>query len=241
LQPRGLCGQLVPHSDVESAARAYLHAIRELVPHGPIHLVGHSYGGWVAAELARQWLEQGGQPGALIVLDSRAPSGTQPPARCHTRAEALERLVQLYEMNLGRPMQLAAADFAVLESEQQLQLLLSKLIEFRIMPANTRIEALRGIVRVFASNINTRYLPDAGYPHPVHLVLAPGERGADDAERLAQWRHHAPQTQLWRAPGNHLTLLSQPHVQALADWMRPLLLTAGPVPGEAHEQRMQTC
>ncbi|MDE2036696.1 MAG: amino acid adenylation domain-containing protein, partial [Pseudomonas sp.] len=47
LQPRGLDGEVVPHSQVEAAARCYLQALEQECPSGPVHLVGHSFGGWV--------------------------------------------------------------------------------------------------------------------------------------------------------------------------------------------------
>ncbi|WP_256349730.1 thioesterase domain-containing protein, partial [Pseudomonas gingeri] len=52
LQPRGLDGAGAPHSRVESAARHYLQAIEQSHSHGPLHLIGHSFGGWVAFEMA---------------------------------------------------------------------------------------------------------------------------------------------------------------------------------------------
>lgn len=52
LQPRGLDGEAVPHSQVEAAAQCYLAALAHECPRGPVHLVGHSFGGWVALEMA---------------------------------------------------------------------------------------------------------------------------------------------------------------------------------------------
>ena len=54
-QARGLEGRYVPHSRVEAAARSYVREIESLYPQGPLHLVGHSFGGWVAHAMAG-WL-----------------------------------------------------------------------------------------------------------------------------------------------------------------------------------------
>jgi len=32
------------------------------------------------------------------------------------------------------------------------------------------------------------------------------------------WKQWAPQAISWAGPGNHMTILNQPHVQILADW-----------------------
>src|SRR5262249_20929612 len=47
LQPRGLVDDQVPHSSVLTAATNYVRAITEQYPDGPLHLLGHSFGGCV--------------------------------------------------------------------------------------------------------------------------------------------------------------------------------------------------
>ncbi|MET5019861.1 alpha/beta fold hydrolase, partial [Burkholderia pseudomallei] len=76
LQPRGLCGSMVPYLDVETAARAYLRRIRKAAPRGPYHLVGHSFGGGVAYEIACRLQEQGERVATLMLLDPERPGAT---------------------------------------------------------------------------------------------------------------------------------------------------------------------
>ncbi|MBV8466230.1 MAG: amino acid adenylation domain-containing protein, partial [Burkholderiales bacterium] len=229
LQPRGLCGTMVPHGDVASAARAYLREIREVAPRGPYRLCGHSFGGWVACEIARQLQAAGETVATLVVLDSEAPVGP-PPHAPYTRVEMLMRLIDIYEMSLGRSLALSPERLGTLDADAQLSLLHARLVENGVMPRNSNVQTLRGIVRVFATNLNTHYAPKDPYPGTVHLVAAPGYiRGATadpgfDPDTLADaWRRFAPDTRLWVAPGNHMTLLAQPHVNRLAEWMMPLL------------------
>lgn len=73
LQPRGLDGESVPHSLVEAAARHYLQALEHEYPHGPVHLIGHSFGGWVAFEMAASLQSQGREVASLTVIDSESP------------------------------------------------------------------------------------------------------------------------------------------------------------------------
>jgi len=75
LQPRGLEGELVPQSTVLAAAESYLRAINEIYPKGPIHLVGHSFGGWVAFEMAKLLVDAETKCviASLTILDSEAP------------------------------------------------------------------------------------------------------------------------------------------------------------------------
>ncbi len=74
LQPRGLDGRAALRTSVPGLARHYLHAVREVQPHGPYLLGGRCFGGLVAFEMARM-LEARGEPVALLlVLDSIGPS-----------------------------------------------------------------------------------------------------------------------------------------------------------------------
>lgn len=221
LQPRGLCGELVPHCDVQHAAQCYVDALLTLLPSGPFHLAGHSYGGWVALEMARR-METLGRPAlSLFVLDSRAPCDIGAHRAFHPPAQALEQLVDLYNLHLSQPMALRAADFAPLPEQSQLRLLLGELIKAKLFPALASIDMLRGIVRVFRSNLNTSYALAQPYSGPLHLVLADG---SDDREELARnWRRHAPATRSFFSDGNHISLLSPPFVDTLGAYMRDVM------------------
>jgi acetoacetyl-CoA synthetase len=62
IKARGLSGQEPPLDSVPAMAEAYLESIRTIQPSGPYLLAGHSFGGLVAFEMARQ----------LRILDERA-------------------------------------------------------------------------------------------------------------------------------------------------------------------------
>ena len=60
-------------TSIEELASSYLSEIRSLLPKGPYLLGGHSYGGLVAFEMARQLHAQGVGPALLIVIDAVVP------------------------------------------------------------------------------------------------------------------------------------------------------------------------
>ncbi|NOU23274.1 MAG: hypothetical protein HOO93_16105, partial [Methyloglobulus sp.] len=229
LQPRGLDGILVPHIDVSTAARAYIKAIRKVSPTGPYRLLGHSFGGWVVFEMALQLIAVGEQIDNLIVLDSEAPSIPGNKKQRYSRVGMLLELVKLYELSINRPMALSADDFSMIDNEQQLKLLLTRLIEVELMPSRTSIETLRGIVRVFDTNLSTDYIPKDFYSGQLHLVgVTNSENNKLDKDKkfqelITQWQQHVPKVAFWEGPGNHMTLLSPPHVLKLAEWLNPLL------------------
>lgn len=96
MQPRGLEGDLVPYLDVPTAARAYVRSLREVQPVGPYRLVGHSFGGWVAFEMALLLAAQGEAISDLFIVDSNALDDAATTAKTTGRVPALLKLIDLY-------------------------------------------------------------------------------------------------------------------------------------------------
>jgi thioesterase domain-containing protein len=71
-----------PHRSLEEMAAAYIHAIRSVQDSGPYHLVGWSFGGNVAHEMAVQ-LQAVGEQTALIIMDGypAEPENADPPGQ----------------------------------------------------------------------------------------------------------------------------------------------------------------
>jgi thioesterase domain-containing protein len=59
-------------ASVVGLARAYADSIIDRVPDGPIHLVGHSAGGWYAHAVAAELIERGRTVGLLAMFDTHA-------------------------------------------------------------------------------------------------------------------------------------------------------------------------
>jgi acyl transferase domain-containing protein/thioesterase domain-containing protein/acyl carrier protein len=69
IESRGLSGLPVDYN-VEAMARHYIEQIRERQPHGPYFVVGHSFGGLVTYEIARQLTAQNETMGLVGLLDT---------------------------------------------------------------------------------------------------------------------------------------------------------------------------
>jgi len=72
-QPRGLEARQVPDWSVSQHARRHLADIRRIQPRGPYHLVGFSFGGLVAYEVAQRLTAAGEQVALLALLDPDLP------------------------------------------------------------------------------------------------------------------------------------------------------------------------
>lgn len=69
LHPRGLDGKTAPSSTMADLAADAVDAMRQHTPDGPYRLIGYSFGGVVAFEMARQLLSAGEAVSHLILLD----------------------------------------------------------------------------------------------------------------------------------------------------------------------------
>lgn len=69
-----------PERSVQEAARAHVALVRQVQPHGPYHLAGHSFGGIVAFEMAQQLRALGEEVALLAILDSFPPDPALHPA-----------------------------------------------------------------------------------------------------------------------------------------------------------------
>ncbi|CAB3787759.1 alpha/beta fold hydrolase [Pararobbsia alpina] len=226
LQPRGLDGALVPYSSVEAAAEANLKAIDAVQSDGPIHLIGHSFGGWVVFEMASRLLARGRIVASLTLIDSEAPGGDGMVGKPYTATGVLERLVEAMQLAAGESFGIDAAVLRAQDDAGQMRQLHSGMVRVGMLPQRSTPDAMRGPARVFGTALRTIYLPRHPYTGPVRLVVVDDPALDVASNQLAQretiegWRRHAPNLCVWHVPGNHFTVLKAPHVQELAVWWR---------------------
>jgi amino acid adenylation domain-containing protein len=78
LQARGIDGRARPLDNLPGMATLYLEEVRTVQPHGPFRLGGYCAGGWVALEMARQLEAQGESVDLVALIDCYHPR-LQPP------------------------------------------------------------------------------------------------------------------------------------------------------------------
>ena len=103
LQAVGLDGKRPPLDSVEQTAQANIAALKTIQPGDPYSLIGHSYGGVVAYEMARILLEQGEGVSSLILLDSIAPEIMQRNLAHDEVAELVEACMAVADIYGARP------------------------------------------------------------------------------------------------------------------------------------------
>ncbi|MGY2402552.1 amino acid adenylation domain-containing protein [Pseudomonas sp. SDO5271_S396] len=221
LQPRGLDGEAVPHSQVEAAARCYLTALEQECPRGPVHLVGHSFGGWVALEMALRLQAAGREVASLTVIDSESPLRAGQP---YTTTAALVRLIESMQLSAGRSLGIDLEDFALRDERAQQQALHGGMVGVGLLPARASVDAMAGPARTYAAALRTRYRPQQRFNGVVRLVLAQDpalDAAGNQREQglmIEGWERQGRSLEVWYGEGNHFTLLKAPNVGGLARW-----------------------
>ncbi|MGB8985492.1 MAG: alpha/beta fold hydrolase [Candidatus Sulfotelmatobacter sp.] len=81
IQARGIDGREEPFDRIEDMAQFYLEALKVLQPEGPYALIGYSFGGLVALEMAQRLSDEGKHIQLLVLVDAyphpRQMSGRQ--------------------------------------------------------------------------------------------------------------------------------------------------------------------
>jgi thioesterase domain-containing protein len=226
LQPQGMDGLLVPHSTVQAAAETYLHAVQELHPRGAVHLLGHSFGGWVAFEMAQKLRDTGRGIGSLTIVDSDIPDDKDSAIKEYTPSEITLEWVAILGQKLGRSLGITIGDLELLDERGVRELLHKRLVVAGLMQPKSKPDILRGPLRIFATALRTNYTPGSVFDGPARFVLV-DDRKLDfagnrqrQAEMVAGWRAWIPNLVSSHAPGNHMTVLDSPNVDVLADLLR---------------------
>lgn len=222
MQPRGIDGLAPLCTTVETAADAVVAQIGQLLPQGPLRLVGHSFGGWIAFETALRLRAAGRAIVSLDLLDSRAPD----PASDHREWDDLSVLVHwatLLALSAGRPLGLDAETLRPLSAQARLQLVHRRMGEAGLLPMRSAPSSIAGALRMFAACMRTRYTPSGTYDgtlRVVHLRNPALDAEANARAALARrdgWATHALRVQLLCGEGNHMTGIRGAHARTLAE------------------------
>jgi thioesterase domain-containing protein len=210
LEAPALLGRDGETPTLQEAARRYVDTIRTLQPEGPYHLIGHSFGGWVALEAARQLSEAGATVAPVVLVDTQAPR-----AEGHgDRGYALREYLALIGLQSEHEHELDADTLAALPPTEQARPIFEAMRRGRLLPANARLEDFVPVLEMFCRQCAIGYRPQGAFGGLALLLRAvPGE-----AVDLDAWRLHEPQLRSFDVPGSdHLSILKPPHVDRVIE------------------------
>jgi thioesterase domain-containing protein len=230
LQARGLEDEGEPFATIEEMAARYATEIRAVQPSGPYRIGGWSFGGLAAFELARQLRAAGEEVELLAILDA-APGvddgGAPAPAATENGNHTgwLITIAEYIKGLRGKDLAVTAADLEPLDPDSQLRFFVERLQRAGITHSGDSLAQLRRLLRVFKTNVRAfrRYVPRP-YPGAITLIRAEGARFDPALGPDLGWEKLSPDPidrQL--VPGDHITLLAEPHVRTLAERLRARL------------------
>lgn len=216
VQAKGVDPRETPHETIDEAASAYVEAIRELQPAGPYALGGYSYGGLIAYEMACKFRDLGEEVDFLALLDTDIHPRNLPLAnRVLYHASVPLRLAR----KLAAVPLLSWPAYLRKRAEIALNRLLIRLdLRERGKPLNEWSEPLpESSERMYEISLRAflGFRPRA-FESTVHFFRAT-ERTFGECEPLPAWKRAAARVEVHLVDGAHGTMLSDHHVDSLAE------------------------
>ena len=138
-------------------------------------------------------------------------------------AEAIEELVV-------KNLVLDDQTLASLTAQQQLNYFKEQLEMVGFLPTQTDIKVVRGLVQVYQTQSQIKYEPQNTYSAPITLFRAKEVNSEQQnsstlsVEPTWGWNQFSnPEVEIHIVPGNHISMMSEPHVQILAEKLQKSL------------------
>ena len=216
-QPKGLDGRSEAHTSIEQMAAYYLELMLKTQPEGPYFLVGHSFGGSVAFEMAKRLEADGHEVGFVALLDAGMPSGNS-ATDAELNIQSLQALAYVY----NRKIDINAADLEGLNEDEQLKLIKPHLVDMGLVREDAGLTMVSNLMNIFRTQMRMSYHPDR--TQVSQLLFIEAEQRLIDSERIAmenavlQWKRLSKNPFVHAlVPGNHLSMLNQENARNVAN------------------------
>jgi thioesterase domain-containing protein len=203
-----------PLRTVAELSQCYLQAIHAERPAEPICLLGWSFGGVIAYDLALRLAAAGRPPRQLIVIDSPVPPAGPLPAERLIRRRFLADLTGAAPFGEQRALDRALAQRPVDEPAADT---FAALIRAGVLAAEFEGDLLAQRYAVFAANVTALhgYQPTGRY-HARMVAVWAAESIAGMPAAEADWSSWAPRVRSQWLPGDHYSIW-QDGLPALAE------------------------
>ncbi|MFN6531145.1 non-ribosomal peptide synthetase [Nostoc sp. ChiSLP03a] len=230
-----------PATRIKDMASHYIQAMQAVQPQGPYFLGGHSLGSIVAFEMANQLLDRGYEIALVVILDMSAPTSKDKQARIERvdwdHARWLIESIKAVEVSLSTNMDISYDTLRSLSEKEQLKYVLQHLKMVNMLPPHAEINQLKNMVQTLKANSLSliNYVPQQIYPGRITLIRAgetPPERLASKFSEISQdstwgWSEYSCEpVDIHFVPGNHITMMAEPHVQVLAEQLKDCIQQA---------------
>ena len=215
LQAQGLNGDEGLHTRIEDMAAAYVKALLDIQPDGPYRLGSWSMGVVVAFEMARQLQAQGREVDLLIMLDQ----GPVLPAK-----EPEDDAAYLVDV-FGKHVPLSLNHLRQLGPDEQLAHVWKEARKVEWIYPDITLPQFSRFVRILRTHTEAwrAYQPQV-YSGRITLFRASESSEDGYQEPDMGWgRLTSGEVEVHEVPGDHLSIIHEPHVRVLAERLRGCL------------------
>ncbi|MCC5601597.1 non-ribosomal peptide synthetase [Nostoc favosum] len=210
---------------VEETASRYLQEIQKVQPNGPYLLGGHCYGGVLAFEMAQQLQKQGQAVGLVAIIDAILPETTIESTN-DDDAKFLLRIAEEIKTENDIDFYVPFEELRDLSLDEQLNLVNKKA---NFIFSDVELKDFLRHYQLFKANVQAMrdYVPRV-YLRPLTVFRAKEEIIHDfdnpdwstDDLFLGWDKYSSESTQVVEVPGNHFSMLLEPHIHELAKQLR---------------------
>ncbi|MGA9381054.1 MAG: amino acid adenylation domain-containing protein [Phormidium sp.] len=222
--------KLMPANRIKEIAAGYVQAMQALQPQGPYFLAGHSFGGRVAYEMAQQLVCQGQEVALVAILDTNAPiSGGKEVNR--SDIQWLIDFAQAIKIAFAKDLELDTQQLLTLAADAQVQYVLEYLKILDLLPPDADATYLWQLAEAYQADNKAEYFPQQVHRIPISLF-----RSSEFKPEEFEIAHEVLQDSAWGwnnysskpvdvefVPGDHITMMTPPNVQVLAERLNACL------------------
>ena len=220
IQAQGLNGKQPPLETIEAMATSYVKAIKEIQGSGSYLLGGHSLGGLIAFEMARQLEAAKEQVENLIIIDTHPPLPTpEIEASLSDNAAILCFIVEQIAIHFNTTVNISYEKLSGLHQEAQFQYVLQILQQSELIPPELGTNLIAGLLNVYKTNVRASlvYQPQP-VKSPISLFVTASLAAQFPNDSTVGWQQlTSSKVGVCSLTGEHQTVLKEPSVHNLAD------------------------
>jgi thioesterase domain-containing protein/acyl carrier protein len=227
IQTPGVDAANPPLTRIESMAARYIEELQTVQSDGPYMLGGWSLGGVIAFEMAQQLRRQGLEVSLLAIFDSYVGQSTEIDDYA-LLLQFISDISGLYELDQSLT---EGIDSPSQTTGERLASLLQEVVRKGWAPPDLNLEQLCRLFEVFRTNIRAMlcYEPHR-YPGRITLFRASEQITDNCIDPAMEWRNLAADgVEVHVVPGDHYTMLREPAVQVMAEWLKVCIELAATV------------
>ncbi len=219
LQATGLTEEQKPFIRIEDIASQYIKALQTVQAHEPYLIVGWSFGGLVAFEMAQQLQAQGQEVSILALLNTYIPSLA---FEFLAEQDDLALLIDLLFKNVPCSLN----HLRRLRPDKQIISVIEQAKQINLIPLDYGIEQAKRLLQLYKSHrrFAQNYRPQP-YKGRMSFFKASEKTLTFSQDPTLGWGKLVKGIEIYEVPGNHHTIIHKPHVQTLAEKLQLLLET----------------